>query len=98
MGESLESPVDFDIRDKLSQIKCPTLVLHERDDPVISFQDHVKPIEMQIYHSVIKQFKGLAHNTHLLLVVVIKFNSGQTNESAPTVAGDKLEWMLFFFK
>lgn len=62
--KTLESPVNFDIRDKLSQIKCPTLVLHGSEDPIISFQDHVKPIEMQIYDSEIKQFKGLAHNIH----------------------------------
>lgn len=61
---SLESPKRFDIRQQLCQIKCPTLVMHGSDDPIVSFEQHVKPIEMQIYDSQIIQFNGLAHNIH----------------------------------
>lgn len=62
--KTLELPDTFDIRHNLCQIKCPTLVLHGSEDPIISYQDHVKPIEMQIYDSEIKQFNGAAHNIH----------------------------------
>lgn len=61
---TLELPDQFDIRDQLKQIKCPTLVLHGANDPIISYEAHVKPIEMQIYDSQIGQFQGLAHNIH----------------------------------
>lgn len=61
---TLELPERFDIRDQLKQIKCPTLVLHGQEDPIVSFSEHVKPIETQIYDSEIVQFKGMAHNIH----------------------------------
>ena len=61
---TLELPDQFDMRAELSKIKCPTLVLHGSSDPIISFKEHVKPLEMQIYDSDIMQFKGLAHNIH----------------------------------
>lgn len=62
--QTLELPDQFDIRDRLKQIKCPTLVLHGSNDPIISYPLHVKPIEMQIHDSQIKQMSGLAHNLH----------------------------------
>jgi pimeloyl-ACP methyl ester carboxylesterase len=64
--KTLEMPDEeiFDIRSRLASIKCPTLVLHGTKDPIISYQAHVKPIEMQIYDSQIRQFPGLAHNIH----------------------------------
>lgn len=63
--QTLETPEQlFDIRDRLSSIKCPTLVLHGTNDPIINYRTHVEPIEMQIYDSQIKQFTGLAHNIH----------------------------------
>uniref|UniRef100_A0A6G1SCS7 Valacyclovir hydrolase n=1 Tax=Aceria tosichella TaxID=561515 RepID=A0A6G1SCS7_9ACAR len=63
--KTLEMPEQlFDIRSRLSLIKCPTLVLHGSLDPIINYRAHVKPIEMQIYDSQISQFKGLAHNIH----------------------------------
>lgn len=62
--KSLELPDRFDIRDRLRQIKCPTLVLHGSEDPIISFREHVRPIEMQIYDSEVRQLAGLAHNIH----------------------------------
>lgn len=62
--KTLELPNAFDIRDKLRLIKCPTLVLHGTSDPIISYESHVKPIEMQIYDSEIRQLQGLAHNIH----------------------------------
>lgn len=61
---ALELPDQFDLRDELSKIKCPTLVLHGREDPIVSFKEHVKPLEWKIYDSDIKQFNGLAHNIH----------------------------------
>lgn len=62
--KTLELPDQFDIRDQLKHIKCPTLVLHGSNDPIISYEAHVKPIEAQIYDSQIEQFQGLAHNIH----------------------------------
>lgn len=54
----------FDIREKLCAIKCPTMILHGTQDPIISYNDHIKPLKMQIYDSDITQFKGLSHNIH----------------------------------
>lgn len=63
--KSLELPGgQFDIRARLNKIKCPTLVLHGSQDPIISFERHVKPIEMQIYDAQLHSFQGLAHNLH----------------------------------
>ena len=62
--KALELPEQFDIRDRLNKIKCPTLVLHGSADPIINWSKHVKPIEMQIFDSQIKQLPGLAHNLH----------------------------------
>lgn len=61
---ALELPDQFDIRQQLCKIKCPTLILHGTDDPIVNYAEHVKPLEMQIYDSDILQFKGLAHNIH----------------------------------
>lgn len=54
----------FDIRAKLSAIKCPTLIMHGSEDPIVSYEQHVKPLEMLIYDSELITFKGLAHNIH----------------------------------
>lgn len=62
--KTLELPEQFDISSRLSQIKCPTLVVHGSEDPIIDWTTHVKPIEMQIYDSQVKQLPGLAHNLH----------------------------------
>lgn len=64
--KTLDAPPSdrFDISLRLAQIKCPTLVLHGSEDPIISWNQHVKPIEMQIYDSEVKLFPGLAHNLH----------------------------------
>lgn len=62
--QALELPDQFDIRNELHKIKCPTLVLHGSHDSIINYDRHVKPIEMQIYDSQVQQFKGLAHNIH----------------------------------
>lgn len=64
MVSTLELPDRFDIRDELKKIKCPTVVLHGTEDPIVSFDEHVKPIEMQIYDSEILQINGAAHNIH----------------------------------
>lgn len=62
---TLEIPErQFDLRAELCQIKCPTLVLHGSNDPIVSYREHVKPLEMQIYDSDIKQFKAMSHNIH----------------------------------
>lgn len=61
---SLELPEQFDVRDQLWKIKCPTLILHGAKDPIIDFQTHVKPLEMQIYDSDIVQFRDSAYNIH----------------------------------
>lgn len=61
---TLEYPVQFDIRNELCQIKCPTLILHGTKDPIVSFMEHVKPLEAQIFDSDILQLKGMAHNIH----------------------------------
>lgn len=61
---TLELPERFDIRGELCKIKCPTLILHGTKDPIVNFNEHVKPLEMQIYDSDIMQFDGLAHNIH----------------------------------
>lgn len=61
---TLELTETFDIRDQLNQIKCPTLIMHGTNDPIVNFNEHVKPLEMQIYDSDIIQFNGLAHNIH----------------------------------
>lgn len=62
--QALELPERFDIRDELCKIKCPTLILHGSNDPIVNYQEHVKPLEMQIYDSDIMQFKGMSHNIH----------------------------------
>lgn len=54
----------FDVRDRLNLIKCPTLILHGSKDPIIDFETHVKPLDMQIYDSDIVQFRGSAYNIH----------------------------------
>lgn len=61
---TLELKETFDIRDQLNKIKCPTLILHGSNDPIVNYNKHVKPLEMQIYDSDIIQFNGLAHNIH----------------------------------
>lgn len=61
---TLDLPDQFDISERLSKIKCPTLVLHGSSDPIVNFTNHVKPLEMQIYDSDIMQFRELAHNIH----------------------------------
>lgn len=61
---ALEYECQFDVRQELSQIKCPTLLLHGDNDPIVDFKSHVKPLEMQIYDSDIMRFKGVAHNIH----------------------------------
>lgn len=62
---TLELPnQQIDLRSKLSKIKCPTLILHGQQDPIVHYSTHIKPLEMQIYDSDIMQFKYLAHNIH----------------------------------
>lgn len=61
---TLDLPDKFDIRDELKKIKCPTVVLHGTEDPIVCYDEHVKPVEMQIYDSEILQIRGAAHNIH----------------------------------
>lgn len=61
---TLEFPDHFDIRNLLSKIKCPTLVLHGKQDPIVDYRQHVEPLNMQIYNSEIQQLDGLAQNIH----------------------------------
>lgn len=70
---SLELPDQFDIRQRLAQIKCPTLIMYGSEDPIVSYTEHVKPLEMLIYDSELLTFKGLAHNIH-------QANPGQFNQ------------------
>lgn len=70
---SLDLPDRFDIRSRLSAIKCPTLIMYGSEDPIVSYEQHVKPLEMLIYDSELITFKGLAHNIH-------QANPGQFNQ------------------
>lgn len=54
----------FDIISMLSDIKCPTLILHGSFDPIVKFREHVQPLELVIYDSSILQFKGMSQNIH----------------------------------
>lgn len=70
---SLDTPEHvFDIRQRLSSIKCPTLILYGNQDPIVNYEQHVKPLEMLIYDSELITFKGLSHNIH-------QANPGQFN-------------------
>lgn len=61
---TLEQPVQFDLREQLKHIKCPTMILHGSEDPIVDFRKHVKPLHMQIYDSEIVQIPDMAHNIH----------------------------------
>lgn len=62
--KSIELPQKFDISNMLSQIKCPTLILHGARDPIVNYNVHVEPLSGKIYDSTIVQIEGLAHNIH----------------------------------
>lgn len=61
---NMESPEQFDIKDQLHMIKCPTLVLHGTNDPIVSFARHVEPVKASIYDADVVLFKSAAHNIH----------------------------------
>lgn len=65
MVKALELPDRFDIRQELREIKCPTMILYGANDPIVNYDLHVKPLEIQINDLFgIKRFKGVAHNIH----------------------------------
>lgn len=61
---NLESSDQFDIRDKLHKIKCPTLICYGTRDPIVNYSKHVLPVQENIYDSEIAEFKDAAHNIH----------------------------------
>lgn len=61
---NLESNDQFDIIDQLHLIKCPTLVLHGTNDPIVNYKRHVLPVIDNINDIDMVQFKGAAHNIH----------------------------------
>lgn len=61
---TLEFEERFDIRHRLNTIKCPTLIVHGQNDPLVDYNDHIKPLDFQIYDSNIKTFPRASHNLH----------------------------------
>lgn len=61
---STEDDEQFDIRPKLNKIKCPTLILHGSQDPIINYQEEIAPLERIINDSSVDQLRGLSHNLH----------------------------------
>lgn len=61
---SMEFEERFDIRHRLSTIKCPTLVLHGENDPIVDYEQHVEPLDYLIYDSNIQTFPSASHNLH----------------------------------
>ncbi|KAG9510099.1 Valacyclovir hydrolase [Fragariocoptes setiger] len=61
---SMRTKKRYDMREKLTKIKCPTLIVHGDIDPIVDYNLHVKTTETLIPDSFVVHFNTASHNIH----------------------------------